>query len=76
MSNHHHIIGIYDNNRILGSEHQLGGFEGRAKPGLVVDAQLVDVTQTTKLLLKRLKISTINQSLAEITQEMNFKLAR
>ena len=27
--------------------HELGGFEGRTKPGLVVDAQLGDLNQTT-----------------------------
>ena len=27
--------------------HQFGGLEGRAKPGLVVDAQLGDLNQTT-----------------------------
>ena len=33
--------------------HQLGGLEGRAKPGLVVDAQMGDLTQTTKDALEK-----------------------
>ena len=37
--------------------HQLGGLEGRAEPGLVVDAQLGDLNQTTtkNTLAERLK---------------------
>ena len=56
-------------NRILASKtHQLGGFEGGAKPGLVVDAQLVDVTQSTTKSTweKGSKYTTIKQNIAEI----------
>ena len=43
----YHFAQPPDCNRILTPKHQLSGLEGRAKPGLVAHAQLVDVTQTT-----------------------------